>query len=332
MADETQPLTELVALAKAALERSDTAPWVADIVAQALVDAEVDGHTGHGLRRLATYCPQVRRGKVDGRAVPALDQTARAAARVDAGHGFAFPALVAAIDWLADNAGDCGVVAAAIYRSHHCGVAGHWVEKLADKGLVGLMFANTPKAIAPAGGKAPLFGTNPIAFAAPMPGELPLVIDMSLSKVARGRIMAAKQKGEAIPEGWAIDETGAPTTDPATALAGSMLPIGDAKGAALALMIEVLAAVLTGAKCGHEASSFLDTEGDPPGTGQLLLAFSPEALGGRGFGERLKAISEAILGQSGTRLPGSNRASRRERAQRDGLSVDAGLIDAIRAL
>jgi (2R)-3-sulfolactate dehydrogenase (NADP+) len=332
MAEAKLPVPELMALAKAALERSDTASWIAQIVAEALVAAEVDGHSGHGLRRLATYCPQARSGKVDGHAVPAVDQTARASVRVDAGHGFAFPALHEAIGWLGDNTDDCGIAAAAIYRSHHCGVAGHWVEKLAEKGLVGLMFANTPKAIAPAGGYAPVFGTNPIAFAAPVANKPPLVIDMSLSKVARGRVMAAKQKGEPIPDGWAIDRTGAPTTDPAAALAGSMLPIGDAKGAALALMVELLAGVLTGAKCGHDASSFLDTEGDPPGTGQLLIALSPRALGLEGFDDRLQALSAAILAQAGTRLPGTSRMARREAAQRDGVAVDPALIDAIRAL
>jgi (2R)-3-sulfolactate dehydrogenase (NADP+) len=314
-----------------ALERCDTSPANAAAVARALVAAEVDGQSGHGLRRVESYAPQAKVGKVDGHAVPQLTATAAATARVDAGGGFAYAALEAACDWLAGAAPVSGIAAAAIHRSHHCGVAGHWVERLAGSGLVGLLFANTPKAIAPAGGNEPLFGTNPIAFAAPGPNG-PLVIDLSLSKVARGKIMAAKQQGKPIPEGWALNADGQPTTDAAAALVGSMLPIGDAKGAALALMVELLAAGLTGAKYGHEATSFLDAEGGPPETGQLLLALSPEALAGPGFVARLGVLAQAILDQPGTRLPGASRAAKRAKAKAEGLAVDDAVVKAIEAL
>jgi len=136
-----------------------------------------------------------------------------------------------------------GTAAAAITRSHHCGVVGHPVERLASEGLLALMFANTPGAIAPWGGAKAVFGTNPIAFACPLPGKPPIVVDLSLSKVARGNVLAAKQKGETIPEGWALDAAGKPTIDAAAALAGTMLPLGDAKGTALALMVELLAEI-----------------------------------------------------------------------------------------
>ena len=325
-------LAALEALARDALVRCGTSASNADSVARALVAAEVDGQYGHGLRRLETYCPQVRSGKIAGGAIPVLDQTAKAAARVDAGAGFAYPALESACDWLGQSTPDTGIAAVAVYHSHHCGVAGHWVEALAEKGLVALMFANTPSAIAPAGGNAPLFGTNPIAFAAPGAEGAPLVIDLSLSKVARGKIMAAKQKGEPIPKGWAIDAQGHPTTDPAAALSGSMLPIGDAKGAALALMVELLAAGLTGANFAHESSSFFEAQGAPPGTGQLLVAFSPDALGGPGFATRLDRLSTAILGQPGTRIPGANKSNLRQDARQNGIEVDPALIETIRRL
>ena len=170
------------------------------------------------------------------------------------------------------------MAAASIHRSHHCGAAGHPVERLAEAGLVAIMFVNTPSAIAPWGGSKAVFGTNPIAFACPLPGRAPLVIDLSLSKVARGNIMTAKQRGEKIPEGWALDAAGKPTTDPDAALAGTMVPMGDAKGTALALMVELLAAGLTGANFAAEASSYLDDKGPPPGTGQLIVAFDPVGI------------------------------------------------------
>jgi (2R)-3-sulfolactate dehydrogenase (NADP+) len=223
-----------------------------------------------------------------------------------------------------------GIASAAIRRSHHCGAAGHPVERLAEQGLVAMMFANTPAAIAPWGGATPVFGTNPIAFACPLPGRPPVVIDLALSKVARGNILAVKQKGERIPQGWALDAAGRPTNDPDAALAGTMLPVGDAKGTALALMVELLAAGLTGAKFAAEASSFLDAEGPPPGTGQLIIAFDPAAFGGSL--ERFGALIAAIESQPGARLPGTRRLAARRKAAREGLLVSDALLWEIEAL
>jgi (2R)-3-sulfolactate dehydrogenase (NADP+) len=184
-----------------------------------------------------------------------------------------------------------------------------------------LFFANTPEAIAPWGGTRAVFGTNPIAFAAPLEGSAPVVIDLALSKVARGNIVAAKQKGEPIPEGWALDKDGQPTTDAGAALAGTMIALGDAKGAALALMVEVLAAALVGTHFAFEASSFLDDKGGPPQTGQLIIAIDPAGFGHTTFGERMQVLAQAIESQEGTRLPGVRRLVLREKAQREGLDV-----------
>ena len=172
-----------------------------------------------------------------------------------------------------------------------------------------LLFANTPAAMAPWGGAQALLGTNPIAFACPLPGREPIVVDLSLSKVARGNILAAKQRGERIPEGWALDEAGQPTTDPDAALRGTMLPLGDAKGTALALMVELLAAGLTGATYAAEASSFLDAKGPPPGTGQLIVAFDPAALGGAGCDRPLHGARRRHRG-AGRRSPARRSPSR----------------------
>ncbi|HEX2082251.1 MAG TPA: Ldh family oxidoreductase, partial [Xanthomonadaceae bacterium] len=244
----TLTLTGAEELVVHTLTRCRTSEPNARTVARALGAAEADGLKGHGLSRLPSYAAQAKIGKVDGFAVPALAQPRPGLLGVDAAHGFAYPALELVVNALPPVVRANGIAAAAIRRSHHCGAAGHPVERLADAGLVALMFANTPAAIAPWGGSTPLLGTNPIAFACPLPGRAPVVIDLSLSKVARGNILAAKQRGERIPEGWALDAEGRPTTDPEAALKGAMLPLGDAKGAALALMIELLAAGLTGAQ------------------------------------------------------------------------------------
>lgn len=335
-AEMAQTVTLLIeearALVAAALRQSNVSAPNAEIVAQALVDAEVDGQFGHGLRRVASYAAQAAAGKVDGHAVPVVQRPAAGVLRVDAAHGFAFPALEKVYEELPVVTRQNGVGLAGIYNSHHCGVAGHAVERLANAGFIALMFANTPAAMAPWGGKKRLFGTNPVAFAAPLPDAPPIVVDLSLSRVARGKIVAAKEKGERIPEGWALGPDGEPTTDPARAVAGSMLPIGDAKGAALALMVELLAAGLTGGKYAFEASSFLDAEGPPPDTGQLILAISPEPFGKHDVLARFAAMADAIRGDGSARLPGSRCIALRQRARAQGLIVEQSVLDAIRQL
>jgi (2R)-3-sulfolactate dehydrogenase (NADP+) len=302
-------------------------PEAAASVARALVGAEADGLKGHGLSRIPTYLAMLQAGKIDGQAVPTLSRPRPGLLAVDAADGFAYPALDLAIADLPGAASVQGIAAAAISRSSHCGAAGLHVERLAEAGLVALLFANTPEAIAPWGGSRAVFGTNPIAFAAPLPGRPPVVVDLALSKVARGNVVAAKQKGEAIPEGWALDAGGRPTTDADAALAGTMVALGDAKGTALALMVEVLAAALVGAHYAFEASSFLDAEGGPPRTGQLVLALDPAGFGSAaGFSGRMSLLAQAIEEQPGARLPGSRRLALRAKAQAEGLALPDPLV------
>lgn len=322
---------EAHALVETALTASRTSAENAVSVARALVGAELAGQGGHGLRRVPAYAAQARAGKVDGHAVPVAQRMRPGAVHIDAGHGFAFPALDLAVEELAAIASTQGIAMAGIFRSHHAGVAGLAVEALAQKGLVALLFANAPAAMAPWGARRPLYGTDPIAFAAPVEGGEPIVVDVSLSKVARGKIMAAKQKGEAIPEGWAFDPDGHSTTDAAAALAGTMAPLGDAKGTALALMVELLAAGLTGANFAAKQSSFFDDKGPPPGTGQLMIAIDPGAFGGVRAIARFASMAEAIAG-TGARVPGRRRQELRERLLRDGIPVDRALIEEIRTI
>ena len=322
---------EVEDLIRAALERSNTAPENAASVARALLAAELTGQSGHGLRRVGSYAAQAACGKIDGHARPRLETLRPGAARVDAAHGFAYPALDMVLDWLPDAARRQSIAIAGVIRSHHCGVAGAVVEMLAEQGLVGLFFANTPGAMAPWGGRKALFGTNPIAFAVPLDGDDPITVDISLSKVARGKIMAARQKQEAIPPDWAFDAEGRPTTDPAAALAGTMAPLGDAKGTVLALMVELMSAGLIGANYSYEQSSFLNAEGPPPGAGQTLIAIDPLAFGdgvvGR-FGEMAGMIAE----MKGARVPGHRRQALKRHHRENGIAVETALIREIEAI
>ncbi len=319
-------LTDAQAWATGIFLAHGAVPVAAQSVARALVAAEADGLLGHGLTRIPSYVAMLKSGKIDGKAVPTLASPKPAVVRVDAGCGFAYPAIDLACEALPQRAREYGIALGTIVRSSHAGAVGHHVERLAEQGFVALFFANTPQAIAPWGGTKPVFGTNPIAFAAPLPGRPPIVVDLAVSKVARAAIVSAHKAGKPIPEGWALDVEGRPTTDPVAALAGTMVPMADAKGAALALMVEVLAAALAGSHLGTEASSFLDAEGPPPQTGQSIIVIDPGSLGHGAFAGTMTRLASAIESQSGARLPGQRRLQLRAAAAQTGLEIAAPLV------
>ncbi|MBK0327852.1 Ldh family oxidoreductase [Rhodobacteraceae bacterium F11138] len=330
--DRTLTRREAERLVAEVFQHNGASAQNAQSTALALVAAEIDGQKGHGFSRVASYAAQLRSGKVNGAARPVATRRG-SRVDIDADNGLAFPAIDLAICELTAVTPETGIAMAAIRRSHHCGQLGAHVERLAEAGLAALMVANAPKAMAPWGGSQALFGTNPIAFAVPRADAAPLVIDLSLSRVARGKVMAASKRGDPIPKGWALDADGNPTTDPAAALSGTMVPAGDAKGAALALMVEILAATLTGANHSNEATSFFDAEGAPPGVGQMILAFDTAGVVGPGFGPRLETLLSAILAQEGTRLPGTTRLKKRAEAQKeDCVAIPGHLMDEIETM
>jgi (2R)-3-sulfolactate dehydrogenase (NADP+) len=326
-------LAEAEALARDALIASRTSEPNAASTARALVAAEADGQGGHGLSRVPSYALQSRAGKANGFATPSVERVAGAALRIDGGLGFAYPAIDAAIAALAPLTLEQGIAVAAVHRSHHFGQAGAHAERLAERGLIAIVLGNSPKAMAFWGGRKPMLGTNPLAFAAPLPGaQPPLVIDLAMSVAARGKIVAADKAGKTIPADWAVDADGNATTDPKAALGGALLPIGGAKGGALALMIEILAAAVTGSAFGWEASSFFDDKGGPPNMGHVLVAMDPARLSAGTFESRMATLLEALAAEPGARLPGTRRIANRARAATEGLTVAAPLHAEIRAL
>lgn len=318
---------ELLELTSRVLVRANTSESNAHCVARALVAAEMDGLDSHGLSRLPSYADQAYSGKVDGRADPLVMRVAPAVVQCDARCGFAFPAIEVGMRTALDAIKEVGATVLAVRNSHHFGVAGYHVEAAAERGVVAVAFSNSPAAIAPWGGALPVFGTNPIAFATPRKDRPPLVVDMSLSKAARGKVAAARSRGEAIPSDWALDAQGRLTTDPTAVLdGGSMLPLGDAKGSSLALVVEILSAALTGSSFGFEASSFFTAEGEPPKIGHFFLLLDPARFGGPAFLERLEDLLDAITSQPGTRLPGQRRLKSRSHHQAHGIEVQDLLL------
>ena len=325
MAENRMKLEALHALIVEILMAHKTGASQAEAVAKALVAAEADGQKGHGASRVPSYAGQSASGKVDGFVDPDLHRLGPSAALVDAKDGFAYPALAMAQGLLKEMLAETPVAAVSIRNSHHSGVVAHHVEPLANAGFVAIAMGNTPQAMAPWGGTKGVFGTNPIGFAAPRDGHPPVVIDMSLSKVARGKINVAASAGTPIEEGWAFDAEGNPTTDAKAALAGTLAPMGDAKGAQLVLMVEILAAALSASCFGYEASSFFAAEGPAPRVGALLIGIDPGPFSSDQFGPRLEALIAEILAQPGTRIPGARRLAAREAAAKDGVVLPEAL-------
>ena len=303
----------------------------AQSVARALVMAEAEGQVGHGFSRVGDYIAQMKSGKINAEATPFVVSRSPSYLHVSADNGFAYPALDFAVEQAVNMAETTGCVAIAVSQSNHCGTLASHVEKLAMQGMIGLMVANTPAAIAPWGGNKPLYGTNPIAFAAPRAVQDPLVIDLSLSVVARGKVMNAKKTGQTIPEGWALDKDGQSTTDPSAALdGGTMVPIGEAKGTALALMVEILAASLTGANTSADMPSFFAPSGPSANAGQFLIAIKPNDMGGAMM--RIEALLNDIAETPGARLPGVRRIEARNHALKEGLYVPSQYVADIQAM
>lgn len=326
-------LDQLQVLTQRALEKAGASAVQAAPTARALVAAEAQGLASHGLSRVPMYVGHIEAGRVIGNAQPRIQAERAGAVLVDAGNGFAFPACELAVKEAIARAKNCGVAIGAVTNSHHFGAAAYHLEAVADAGLVGLAFGNSPAAMPAAGGKRAIFGTNPVAAVFPRQGARPVTIDLSLSEVARGKLMLAAKKGEAIPLGWALDSQGNPTTDPAKGLEGSMLPAGGTKGAMLALIVELLVTALTGSQFGAEADSFFVKEGNQPKLGQVFIVIDPGALSGSAtYFARVDALISAMLVDEGVRIPGYRRFDLADKATSQGIEVPEATLAPIRAI
>ncbi|MBP6252245.1 MAG: Ldh family oxidoreductase [Rubrivivax sp.] len=321
---------DLVSRVATALRTAGASEAMAASTAQALVLAEAQGLGSHGLSRVAQYTTHLRNGRADGQAVPTVARRRGGAILVDAGEGLAFPACALAVAEAVAAARSTGVAFAGVMASHHGGVLVDHLRPVAAAGMVGLGFANSPAAMPAAGGRHAIFGTNPVAAIFPRRKTDPLMIDLSLSEVARGKVMVAAKQGKPIPEGWALDAAGRPTTDAQAALAGSMLPIGavsSPKGAMLALVVELLVTALIGGQYGFEASSFFVDAGNRPRIGQAFIVLDPGALAGSdAYLDRLELLIQEMLKDEGVRLPGARREALRRQALEQGVEVADALL------
>jgi (2R)-3-sulfolactate dehydrogenase (NADP+) len=324
----------LYALARDAMERAGARRGMAEAAARHLVRAEEHGLPTHGMSRVPFYCSFLRNARADGEARPQMAAERAGVCLIDNRDGLPYESAQWAIDEVIQRARRNGIGFAGIRNSAHVGVLGIHLLPVAEAGMVGVAFTNSPAAIPAWGGKKALFGTDPVAFAFPRKDAEPLVIDLALTTVVRGKIMVAMQKGEKIPEGWALDRNGKPTTDPKEAIEhGSLFPIGGAKGAMLALAFELICAALTGAAIGTEADSFFSDKGNKPRIGHAFLAIDPGALAGQDrYFERLETVVRTMLADEGVRLPGSRRFASEKKARAEGIEIADELLAKIEKL
>ncbi len=324
----------LLQLARTALEKAGAHSKMAEAAAQHLVRAEEQGLATHGMSRVPFYCGMLRKGRADGSAQPAMVADHAAVCLIDNRDGLPYVSVQWAIEELIQRARRNGIAFAGIRNSAHVGVLGIHLLPVAEAGLVGFAFTNSPAAIPAWGGKKALFGTNPVAAAFPRENQNPIVVDLALTTVVRGKIMMAMKRGEKIPEGWALDRHGKPTTDPKEAIEqGSLFPIGGAKGAMLALMFELICASLTGAAIGPEADSFFSEDGNRPRIGQAFIAVDPCVLAGTGkYLERVETVVTAMQSDPGVRLPGARRFASEKSARSQGIEIPDELLAQIEKL
>lgn len=304
----------------------------ATAAAEVMRDADRDGCHSHGIFRAPGYCAAVKAGGVNGKARPKVVDQAPGVVRVEADDGLAPLAIKVGRPPLIEKTKSQGVAALAVANSAHFAALWPDTEPLAKAGLVAMSFVNSRAFVAPAGGSKALFGTNPMSFAVPRANGPPMVWDQASSAAARGEIMIAARDGHAVPKGWGLGPDGEDTTDPAAILEGVQLPFGGYKGGAIAMMVEILAAGLSGGDTSPEAEANYTGHGGPSGAGHLILTMDPARFGQSAFLERIEGLFQEMLDQEGVRLPGDRRLANRARTPTEGVEIPRKLHDEVAAI
>ncbi|MEQ1951340.1 Ldh family oxidoreductase [Mesorhizobium yinganensis] len=323
----TLQIDEGLRLCEAAAVRAGANPELAASIARAAVRAEAEGQASVGLGHFIDYLDSLREGRIDGRATPLITRPAPAIILSDARGGAAHPGFDRAFDDLVSTAKTFGLGLFVQKNAYTCGALGPFAARLAEVGLVGFAATNGPALLVGSGGTRPVYCTNPMAFAAPVAGGPPLLIDQSSSATAFVNVRQAAREGRPIPPGWALDAEGNPTIDPEKAMTGALLAFGGARGANIALMVEVLSAGVSGAKWSLDAAS-ISQGNENPGTGLFVLAIAP-ALIDPDFSARMAAQLERLSGEYGVHIPGPGKAKASVAARLSGMTVPKAVYERI---
>lgn len=318
----TLGFAELTELLRQIFLRHGTSERVAQVLSLNCASAQRDGSHSHGIFRIPGYLSSLASGWVDGQAVPVIEDVGAAFVRADAANGFAQPALAAAMPLLIEKAKSAGIAILAIRSSHHFAALWPDVEPFAEQGLVALSMVNSMTCVVPHGASKPLFGTNPIAFAAPRAGGQPIVFDLATSAIANGDVQIAAREGRMLPAGMGVDRDGQPTVDPKAILdGGALLPFGGYKGSALSMMVELLAAGLTGGHFSFEFDWSKHPGAQTPWTGQLLIVIDPDKGSAQHFAQRSEELVRQMHGAGQERMPGDRRYLQRAKSLAGGIEI-----------
>lgn len=324
---------QLSAMLVAIFRRAGTSEKVAQILGHNCASAERDGSKSHGLFRIPGYLASLRSGWVNGTTEPVIDDIAAAFLRVDAKNGFAQPALARATPALTEKARRCGIALLAIRDSHHFAALWLDVEPFARQGFIALTFVNGFACVTPYGGRSAVFGTNPLAFAVPRLRDNPFVFDQATSTIANGEVRITALDQRALPPGCGVDKNGEPTVDPRAVLeGGALLPFGGHKGASIMMMVEILAAALTGGQFSFEVDWSGYPGAETPRTGQLVILIDPQRGAAPHFVERLDTLFRKIKESGQQRLPSERRYALRKQAAARGIPVPPQQMNALRSL
>jgi LDH2 family malate/lactate/ureidoglycolate dehydrogenase len=304
----------------------------ASITAEALIDADLHGLETHGAFRIPAYVRVAKENALDPRGRPRVEWRKGAISLINGNNGWGQPAAKLAVSEVITNARNSCVGAAGVYNTNHIGTCAYYARLLARAGLIGFVTTNSPPNMPPTGGAEAVLGTNPICFSAPATGGRVVVVDMATSVVAKGKILLAAERGEAIPEGWAVDKDGRPTTDPKAALGGYLLPVGGPKGYGLALFADIFAGVLTGAEVAKNLNTMYSPQVHKSGVGAFLFGIDTTAFGASDVSARMDKLIEIVVGSKRAEgvekiyLPGEIEESTAERRKREGIAVSAPVL------
>ncbi len=299
----------------------------ARLVAASLVDAEARGVSSHGIARVRIYAERLRGGMLNGAAEPHIVKQTEASAHIDADNAVGHVGARFGLHTAIDKARNQGAGVAVVRHSNHCGTLSYFVRQAADQGLIAIAATNGPPVMVYFGGRTRAVGTNPIAFGVPRSGGFPLVLDMATAATARGKIILAGQNGTDIPDGWAVDVKGRPTTDPGEALEGAVVPFAGPKGSGLAMMIDLICGGLAAAITGEQIGDMYEDWDREQRVSHFLLVLDPDAwLGGEAFRDHVAAFAERVHdlpeaeGFDQVSLPGEVEERAFAAAQRDGVT------------
>ena len=324
-------LQEIFDLAKKTLLANGCDEETVNILSDLIMKAERDGSLSHGLFRLPAYVTGLKSGKINGKGRPEVKKISPSVIKVSGNNCLAPVVLNKSIPELIKAAKENGVAVLAINNSHHMAAMWHETEMIAEQGLVAFACTSYKPAVAPAGAIKPLFGTNPISFAWPRPGQTPVVFDMATASMAMGEVQVAKREGHKVPIGTGLNKQGKETTDPGEiADGGVLLPFGGYKGSGIAMMVELLAGALVGDNFSYETAAKDNNDGGPPSGGEFILAISPDKLSGDDWNKHSDKFFDKMKSMDGVRLPGERR--HKNRLDKGPRNINEELVNKIKSL